>query len=158
MLAQSNSLHGQLAGFTSCAMTSEISTVALAPPDPDITMATYDPLVPINPGLVVSNYEPIRHYVNGSDPLVALTTIYGKQVLEHLMTGEAVQVDNDDGPLWKLNWHDGYGFLARPGDGDNEAQMMWVSKALLGSVWTNCDKIIVETMIDEILVSNELNF
>ena len=91
----------------------------------------------------VTQHIPVKHHVPGSDSLISLTTVNGRQVLQHLMTGEAVELPQDEHGLWKLKTTQGFGYLSCSGDED-----AWVSGLLEFSVWSVEGRLLVKTETD----------
>jgi hypothetical protein len=108
--------------------------VLIEPPDAAIVVATDSSVL----------YCPVQHLPRGRDPLVILTKVGNKQILEHRLTGEVVELaPGHAGSTWVLERGDcGFAFIS------NEfAPARWVNDILAKSVWLADGDLIVKTSV-----------
>ena len=88
---------------------------------------------------------PVAHSVLGSDPIVALTDVGAHQLLSHHVTGELVEVEKCDGTPWRLQFHEGFGYITHP-----NKQSIWLNDgAFEVSFWRADNDLLVKRVSED---------
>ena len=86
----------------------------------------------------------IRHFVDGAKPLLRLSGIPGKQVLEHIITGEIVSLPTPaDGSSWHLAESNGWGYTKA------DRESTWANDVLQTTLWKSDGDLYLETQSNE---------